>query len=93
MEGSFEKQFFQNCVRPSVQKPIALVSVDFASPKVMGSKKRYSISDTLFAFKSFDLASQKGVDTKNGPPPVKAFFFVKFATAIFPAVSPHRGLT
>ena len=28
------------CVRPSVQKPIALESVDFASPKLRGSKKR-----------------------------------------------------
>ena len=43
---SFEKQFFQNCslpsvrkcVRPSVQKPVALVSVDFAWPKVMAFK-------------------------------------------------------
>ena len=39
------------------------------------------------------MVSQKGVDTKNGLPPVAAFFFVKFTTVIFPAVSPQRGPT
>ena len=49
---------------------------------------------TVFAFKSVDFVSQKGVATKKSLPPVKAFcFFAKFTAAIFPAVSPQRGLT
>ena len=49
---------------------------------------------TVFAFKSVDFASQKGVETKKSLPPVKVFlFFVKFTAAIFLAVSPQRGLT
>ena len=53
-----------------------------------------SISNTVFDPKSVDLFSQKGVDTKNGLLPVKAFFVaVKFTTVMFPALSPQRGLT
>ena len=44
VKADFEKRIFQfrvrACVRPSVQKPIAIESVDFASPKMGGSKKR-----------------------------------------------------
>ena len=42
VKGDFEKRIFQKyvraCVRPSAQKPIALESVDFASPKWRVSK-------------------------------------------------------
>ena len=83
------------CVRPSVQKPIALESVDFASPKLRGSEKRDSIIVTVFALKSVDFVSQEGVATKKSLPPVKAFlFFCEIHSShIFPAVSPQRGLT
>ena len=46
-----------NRVLPSVQEPIALVSVDFASPKMMDPKKRYFILETVFALKSVDFVS------------------------------------
>ena len=40
------------------------------------------------------IVSRTGVATKKSLPPVKVFsFFVKFTAAIFPAVSPQRGLT
>ena len=103
MKGNFGKRIFRNlfvraCARPptcpSVQKPTALESVDFALPKMRGYKKRHSIISTVFPFKSVDPVSQKGVATKKSLPPVKAFlFFVKFTAAIFPAASPQRGLT
>ena len=50
---------------------------------------------TVFAFKSVDFVSEKGVATKKSLPPVKAFlFFCEIRSShIFPAVSPHRGLT
>ena len=90
VEGDFEKRIFQKCVRPSVQTPIALESVDFASPKMWGSKKRHSIIATIFTFKSVGFASQKGLRQKSLPP-------VKVCEIrnghIFPAVSPQRGLT
>ena len=63
--------FFKNV---SVQLPIASVSVDFASPKVMGSKKIHYNLDAVFTFKSVELFLQKGVDKKNELLPVKAFF-------------------
>ena len=75
MGGGFEKQFFRNCVGQSAQKPIAPISVDFSSPKVMGSKKR-SVSDTAFDLKSVDSVSRKAVDARKGLPPVKAFRFL-----------------
>ena len=38
---------------------------------------------TVFAFKSVDFVSEKGVATKKSLPPVKVFcFFVKFTAAI-----------
>ena len=49
VEGGFEKQFFRNCVRPSVWEPASLESVDFASPKVTVSKKRQIPFWTLFS--------------------------------------------
>ena len=56
--------------RPSVQNPIALESVDFASA-------RHSIIASLHSIiASVDFASQKEVDTKTGLPPVKAFCFL-----------------
>ena len=75
-------------VRPS-RRP-ALESVNFASPKMWGSKKRHSIIATIFTFKSVGFASQKGLRQKSLPP-------VKVCEIrnghIFPAVSPQRGLT
>ena len=38
-------KFFQNCVCPLVQEPIAVVSVDFAPTEVTGSKKANFITD------------------------------------------------
>ena len=53
--------FFGNAavVRPSVQEPMDLVSVDFAPPKTMGST-----SDSV------DNVSRKWVDAQNAMPPV-----------------------
>ena len=50
---------------------------------------------TVFAFKSVDFVSEKGVATKKSLPPVKVFlFFCEIRSShIFPAVSPQRGLT
>ena len=64
--------------RASVQKPIAIESVDVASPKMAGSKKKFHYCDGSAA-KSVDFVSQKGVETNNLLLPVKTFcFFVKF---------------
>ena len=46
---------------------------------------------TVFAIKSVDFVSHKGIETKKSLPPAKVFFFVKFTIVIFLAVSPQRG--
>ena len=79
-KGVSENSFFEIASesareRPSIQNPIALESVDFASAKMAGSKTN-SITATVSGFKSVDFASQKEVDTKTGLPPVKAFCFL-----------------
>ena len=70
-------------VRPSVQKPIALKSVDFASPKMVGSKKRHIPFWTPFLpYNLSILCREKGLRQKNRYLLSVCFwFFVKFATA------------
>ena len=83
----FSKIVFSK-MRPSVSpcESRALVSVDFATPKMMDSQKRHFILETVFTSKSVDFVSRKGVDTKNALPLVKVYlFFVKFTAVIFPA--------
>ena len=52
VEGGFRKLFFGNAfARACAQEPIALVSANFAWPKIVGPQKRYFISDTVFVCK------------------------------------------
>ena len=63
-------------LRPSVQEPIAMVSVDFASPEVTGSKKGHSIIATFYlTISRFCFA--KTASYKKVLPPVKTFRFLK----------------
>ena len=96
VKGDFEKTHFSKlraCVRPSgVQKPIALVSANFASPKVRGSKKR-QIPFELFSPSNRSICFFAKSDRyQKSATPCQRVFFVKFTTVhIFPAVSPQTG--
>ena len=89
VKGDFVKRIFQNLsVRPSVQKPVALESVDVASPKMRGSKKRH----IPLLRHSVDFVSQKGVETKKLLPPVKVFRFREIHSSHFSCcVTPTRA--
>ena len=79
--------------RPSVQEPIALVSVDFSSPKVMGTEKRHIPFWRLYLPSNRSICfREKETTQKNRYFLPKRYFFVKFTTGIFPAVSPQWGL-
>ena len=104
-ERGFWKTHFSKCVRarvrppvrlsvrPSVQKPIALESVDFASPKMRGSKETFSYWDWLPYDQSI-LCSKKGLGQKVATSCQRVSFFCEIHNShIFPAVSPQRGLT
>ena len=82
-------------LRPSVQEPIAQVSVDFASPKVMGSRRRHIPFRMLFLPSNRSICFlKKGLLQKMGYHLSKCFFVVvKFATVICPAVLSRQGLT
>ena len=85
-------------VRPSVQKPIALESVDFASPKVMGSRKRdIPLRSWFLPSNQSILFRKKGLRRKNRYLLSTCFLFAKFTSYISCCVTPtganklHRG--
>ena len=79
------------CVRASVQKPIALESVDFASPKMVGSKKRDSVIVTFCLTISRFCAAKRGWGKKAATSCQSVFVFCEIHSShIFPAVSPHQ---
>ena len=62
-------------LRPSVQEPIAQVSVDFASPKVMGSRRRHIPFRMLFLPSNQSICFlKKGLLQKMGYHLSKCFF-------------------
>ena len=79
-------------LRPSVQEPIALVSVDFASSKRIGSKKRQIPFRTLFSPANWSIFFlTKGLIQKMATFCQSVFLVVvEFATVIFSAVLPQR---
>ena len=89
VKGDFEKRIFQKyvraCVRASIQKPIALESIDFASPKWRVSKKRQIPFWTPFLPSNQSILYRKrGLRQKSRYLLSKRFpFFVKFTTIIF----------
>ena len=75
---NFEKRIFEIAfVRPSVQEPIALESVDFASPKMGGSQKKDIPLLWLFLTSNQSiLCRKKGLRQKNRYLLSKQLFFL-----------------
>ena len=61
----------RSCVGPFAQEPVAILSVDFSSPKLRGSKKKYFVFAAVFLLISVDFSWPKGVDTLNASSSVK----------------------
>ena len=94
-EKGFRKKFFRSCVcacvRPSVQKPAALQSVDLESPKPQVLTGEIPFNGTLT---SLVLLRKKEPTQKMRYLPPKCFIFCEIRNShIFPAASPRRVLT